>query len=82
MLQILETLHELDKADKIEESMDLDNKLLKGSADLRQYHPEKVDDKRLNDAVRKYKQIYKPRFDYPFLKKYFNFKDYAVMDEK
>ena len=57
-------------------------KLLKGSADLHQYHPEKVEDKRLNDAVMGLKQIDKSRFDYSFLKQYFNFKDYAVMDEK
>lgn len=62
--------------------IDLDTKLLNGSTDLRQYHPEKVEDKRLNDAVMGLKQIDKSRFDYSFLKQYFNFKDYAVMDEK
>ena len=62
--------------------IDLDTKLLNGSADLRQYHLEKVDDKKLNNAVIKFKQIDKSRFDYAFLKQYFNFKDYAVMDEQ
>ena len=62
--------------------IDLDTKLLNGSADLRQYHLEKVDDKKLNNAVIKFKQIDKSRFDYSFLKQYFNFKDYAVMDEQ
>lgn len=76
-----EVLLNFSTGDYVYKDIDFDNRLLNGSSSLAQYHLQRTQSRFFEEFILKYKQIDITRFNFEFIKEYFEFKDSATKDE-
>ena len=76
-----EVLLEFSTSDYVYRDIEFDSRLLNGCFSLEQYHLQRTQSGSLEEIIPHYHQIETTRFNFEFIKEYFEFKDIATKDE-